>query len=52
MYIVYFYFFTSPMGVILGAVELAPRLRTRVSHRVGLLFETFRLFKIIFQAMS
>jgi hypothetical protein len=34
----YLLYFTSPLGVTLGAVELAPRLRTRVSHRTALLF--------------
>jgi hypothetical protein len=36
------------MGVALDVVELASRPRTRVSHRAGLLFEMFQLFKILF----
>jgi hypothetical protein len=34
----YLSYFASPLGVILGAVEITPRPRTRISHRNTLLF--------------
>jgi hypothetical protein len=47
-HIVYLYFSISPVGVTLGVAELASRPWTRISHRAGLLFESFQLLKILF----